>query len=166
MTVGLIVWPSTFIDEVKADIKERQKRLHQYSILFVILLLTSILIEYSIIISGSETLLLIFFVPLFFCSFFIVYSYLRYYYENLHLYRDKWLGRILQSDSIRLEDTVIETLKKLKSEFPYPLCFYLIREYPLLDYTGRTDENWGVPFVKLNQAVLFPEPSSLLQLEK
>ncbi|MFX1578248.1 MAG: hypothetical protein ACFFBJ_01270 [Promethearchaeota archaeon] len=156
LTVGLFVWPSVFINEIKVDIKDQQRRVRLYSILYFVLLLLSILIECLIIISGSESLLLIFSIPLLIVPFLLTYEYLRYYFNNLFISRDEWLSRILQSESISLKETMVEILTKLRTEFQYPLLFFLAQEYPLLNYTGRTDEYWGAPFLRLKEAILYP----------
>ncbi len=153
-TAGLIEWPSDFVDEIKEDLEQMKKRFRPYSIIFLVILFVPLSVIYYLYASGGLMLSLILVVPLISFTLQGTYDYLRYVIDNMHILKDKWAQEILASDSVQLEETMLEIFNRLQSEFQYPLRFYLGREYPLLKYTGRTKTT--VTLARLKEAVLYP----------
>lgn len=155
-TAGLIVWPSEFINEIKQDLEKMKKRIHFYSATLLVLFLISLSMTYNPFTSGELTLLFFFLcVPLAIFTFQGMFFYLRFIFEYSYFFKDNWASDILSSESIQLEETMIEILNRLQTEFQYPLRFYLGREYSHLVYTGRTKI---IPTLGLlKEAVLYPQ---------
>lgn len=154
-TAGLIVWPSEFINEIKRDLEKKKKRLRFCSISLLVLLLLLMLITYNIFNSGGTILIWIVFIPLVLCTLQSIYYYFQYVFDNSHLLKNNWISDMILSESIQLEETMIEILSRLQAEFQFPLRFHLGHEYPHLVYTGRTKTTYTL--VRLKEAVLYPQ---------
>ncbi|MFW9835107.1 MAG: hypothetical protein ACFFEK_14000 [Candidatus Thorarchaeota archaeon] len=151
-TTGLFEWPSSIIDEMKLDIDKMRRATPRCSILFLIVSILLLFWAYSLL---AFSLLIAFGI---FPVFFILqesYYYYQYALRDLHLVNEKWIRDLLESDSVQPEEVMKQILYRLQSEFPFPLRFYLAKEYPILVYTGRTKTTFTL--ARLREAVLYPQ---------
>jgi len=153
-TAGLVTWPSKIIDEQVTNRPKKKKAFYNSLILLIaVILILAVIILYTLI-TWNWLIIPWLFVPAI-CMLQIMYyivphlHYLNRYYNN-----QEWISLILKSDTVQLEESLEEIFKLLQTEFPYPLCFHLVKEYPLLKYTGRTDLSFTL--ITLKQAVLYP----------
>jgi hypothetical protein len=155
LTAGQFVWPSEIVEEEKLVFEKWQRDTRPAAAIFVVLLTIGILIAYFLLEHGGATLALLLFFPVLFCILSVIYYYVRSLIDGWYLFNDTWTTRILESDSVQLEEVMVVILRKLQTEFPYPLRFYLAGQYPRVKYTGRTKTMYTL--VRLKEAVLYPQ---------
>ncbi|MFX1578247.1 MAG: hypothetical protein ACFFBJ_01265 [Promethearchaeota archaeon] len=157
-TCGLISWPSRIADEISWDVQIAKYGLRSHTITSLgVMSIFIVLIAYLFTLSNWIWMVVGFLLG---CSLLgSVYGYIRYLYNNRLMFRDNWISTLVTSESIQLDDVINQIFDILQAKFPYPLRFYLISEYPQLDYTGRTmTTETKIP---LKEAILYPKDNAI-----
>jgi hypothetical protein len=152
-TTGLITWPSELISEFKMELEDDRHRFPGFIICIVTILLIPLVAMYFMYTSGSDVLLVFAYISLFIILQ-VTCNIPQILISNLYMFNNEWLSYVRTSQTCQLEESLNEIFTLLHSEFPHPLRFYLVREYPLLKYTGRTKTSNTL--VRLKEAVLYP----------
>lgn len=152
-TAGLITWPSYFIKGIEEDFQNVRRKLPRIAVFLLTLFFVSALAIYYTLALGGLYLIFPALWTLF-CTLQISYQFLRSVFGNVYFPDQDWLDQVLQTESTQLEKSLDEIFNLLQSEFPHPLRFHLVKEYPQLKYTGRTKT--GFTLVRLREAVLYP----------
>lgn len=156
-TIGIITWPTEFIEEILSTMEKTKKRMVLLPISAVLL---AILVTYATLSSlTSEGLIMVVFS---YCGAYLLLISYGCIAQSLYYYaKTPTVSRSLSiptSDMQTIENTLDEILDLLHSEYQYPLRFYVARMYPVLEYTGRTKISFTL--VRLREAILYPNNSS------
>jgi len=158
-TAGLISWPSEIVEPIEHDIKNNQERLPVFITAIIAIFIVLVLPNYFLLMSEVFMLVIIGLFLLICCT--IQWPFAAGYivFRNWFFFRGGWILDVRRSDSIQLEESLTEILSLLQSQFPYPLRFFFIKEYPLLTYTGRIET--ADVGVRLREAVLYPSDTAI-----
>jgi len=151
-TTGQILWSSDLVCEVKSEINEMNQDLRPCSILFLV---TSVILFLGAYFFSTISFLVELAILPIIGILYIAFYFFVYVIIDLHLFTDGWTENILESDSVQLEQSMVEILSLLQSNFSFPLRFHLAKEYPILVYTGLTQTTRTL--VKLKEAILYPK---------
>ncbi len=152
-TAGLITWLSDIINELEAELDYSRKQLAGFIIFVISIFLIPILAVYFMYTSGSDVLLVLAFIPIY-LIFQFTFIMPQFLVNSWYMFNIEWLSSVRTSQIYQLEESLNEIFTLLRSEFLHPLRFHLVRDYPLLNYTGRTKTNNAL--VQLKEAVLYP----------
>jgi ABC-type multidrug transport system fused ATPase/permease subunit len=153
-TRGLITWPAELIIPIEKSLQNNQKHLSSFIATLVTIFVILVLATYFLLMSGFYWLVVVGVLLLVFCTIECPIASVIYMVKNKHVFKGEWIVDVRRSEFIQLEDSLKEIFSLLSSQFPYPLRFFLVHEYPQLEYTGRmktTKSN-----VQLREAVLYP----------
>jgi hypothetical protein len=152
-TAGLIIWPYELISEFKMELEHDRHGLPVFIICIATILLMPLAAMYFMYTSGSDVLLVFAFISLFiFLQ--VWFNIPQFLASNEYLFNKEWLSSLRTSQTCQLDESLNEIFSLLRLEFPYPLRFHVVRDYPLLNYTSRTKTSYTL--VRLKEAVLYP----------
>ncbi|MCF2137876.1 MAG: hypothetical protein K9W43_11650 [Candidatus Thorarchaeota archaeon] len=152
---NLVTWPKSLLDRVWKS-RSSYPKLELVGVFIVSMLLIVIHNDFSVLDSDIFPISpkLLFELLIGFLFVLAILSIVFYYHDK------RRLADILQEPSRHdstNQDTLIELIRLLKSQFPFPLRIYVINSYPEVVYTGRsfvTTE--GVEF---REAIIIPQGS-------
>jgi hypothetical protein len=157
-TAGLVTWPSDRIDEITAELREKEKRVPALLVFLTIVISIMLFIAiFWLVASGNPGFLVLVLIPIL-CLFQLAYYIINPLYRSYFLFKGNWLQQVRTSESISLEESLEETIALLQTDYIYPLRFYLLKEYPVLKYTGR--KKTGYTLIRFKEAVLYPAIST------
>jgi hypothetical protein len=153
-TEGLVTWPSELIHPIESELQNNQKNLPLYLAVSVIIFIILVLTNYFLLMAGNLLIVAMGFLLLISCTIQWPLAVVIITLKNMHVFRSEWILDVRRSDSIGLEESLIEIFSLLGSRFPFPLRFFVVKEYPPLTYTGRMKPSKSK--VQLREAVLYP----------
>ncbi len=157
-TRGLITWPADVIIPLENDLQKNRKSLSTFVATLVLIFAILVLSNYFLLMSGTLWVVVVGFLLLISCTIQCPIFSAFFLMKNMHMFKGEWIIDVRRSESIQLEDSLKEIFSLLHSQFPYPLRFYVVHEYPQLMYTGRTKV--AKSHFQLREAVLYPSDTA------
>jgi ABC-type multidrug transport system fused ATPase/permease subunit len=157
-TKGLVTWPSELINRLEGELQNNQKNLPFCVATSVIVFIILVVINYFLLMSGNLLIVVLGFLLFISCTIEWPLAVVIITLKNRHVFKGEWILDVRKSDSIGLEESLLEIFSLLGSYFPFPLRFFVVKEYPQLTYTGRMKPSKSL--IQLREAVLYPTNSA------